>query len=124
MSLSGGFDTGWGDWGMQLNASYYINYDAEESYGTGDLYNAAGTLGLPDWRANGLFTWGLGDFQASVNWDYIGESKSQISDERWEAWSVFNAQVGYTFGKYGTFTLGANNILDEDPVLDDTWRTG
>ncbi len=119
MALSGGIDTGWGDWGVQANASYYINYDAEESYGTGDLYNAAGTLGLPDWRANTLFTWGLGDFFASLNWDYIGSSKSRISDEKWDSWSVFNVQAGYSFGKYGTFTLGANNVLDEDPILDD-----
>lgn len=119
MALSGGFDTGWGDWGMQVNASYYINYDAEESYGTGDLYNAAGTLGLPEWRANALFTWGLGNFFASANWDYIGESESRISDEKWDAWDQWNMQFGYTFGKYGTFTIGANNIFDEDPILDD-----
>jgi iron complex outermembrane receptor protein len=118
-ALSGGFDTGIGEFGIQANASYYLNYDAEESYGTGDLYNAAGTLGLPDWRANALFTWSLGDLFASANWDYIGKSESRISDEKWDAWDQWNMQVGYTFGKYGTFTVGANNIFDEDPILDD-----
>lgn len=118
-ALVGGFDTGIGEFGIQANASYYLTYEAEESYGTGDLYNAAGTLGLPEWRANTLFTWSLGDIFASANWDYIGESKGRFSDDKWEAWSQWNMQVGYTFGKYGTFTLGANNIFDEDPVLTD-----
>ena len=117
-ALSGGFDTAIGDFGIQTNASYYINYDAEESYGTGDLYNAAGTLGLPDWRANALFTWGLGDVFASANWDYIGSSESRISDEKWDSWYQVNVQAGYTFGRLGTFTIGANNVTNEDPVLD------
>ena len=118
-ALSGGFDTNWGDFGIQSNASYYINYDAERSYGTGDLYDAAGSLGLPEWRANALFTWGLGNWFASLNYDYIGSSESIISDERWGAWDQINVQVAYTFGKYGTFTLGANNVTNEDPILDD-----
>jgi len=117
-ALSGGFDTAIGDFGIQANASYYMNYDAEETYGTGELYNAAGTLGLPEWRSNALFTWALGDIFASVNWDYIGESKSRISDEKWDSWQQFNATVGYAFGKYGTVSIGANNVLDEDPILD------
>ena len=118
-ALSGGFETGIGDFSIQANTSYYINYDAEVSYGTGDIYNAAGTLGLPKWRANALFSWYLGDIFASVNWDYIGSQKSNIFDEKWASWSIFNAQVGYSFDKWGTFTLGANNVFDEDPILDD-----
>ena len=119
IALSGGFDTGIGDFGIQGNASYYINFDSEESYGTGELYNAAGTLGLPEWRANLLFTWALGDWFASANWDYIGESEARFSDEKWDAWDQWNMQAGYAFGKFGTVTVGANNIFDEDPILDD-----
>ena len=118
-ALSGGFETGIGDFGLQANASYYINYDAERSYGTGDLFNAAGSLGLPEWRANALFTWFLGDVHASINWTYIGSQKSEISGEKWDDWSVWDAQVGYSFDKWGTFTFGATNIFDEDPILDD-----
>jgi iron complex outermembrane receptor protein len=119
-ALSGGFETGIGDFGIQAHASYYINYDVEVSYGTGELANAAGTLGLPEWRANALFSWYLGDIFASLNWDYIGSQKSSISDEKWDDWYLFNLQVGYNFDKYGTLSLGVNNLLDEDPLLDDT----
>jgi iron complex outermembrane receptor protein len=119
MALSGGFETGWGDWGVQINASYYLNYDAEESYGTGDLYDAAGTLGLPEWKANMLLSWNMNDWFASANWDYIGSSKSRISDEKWDDWALWNMQAGYNFEKYGTFTVGANNIFNKDPLKDE-----
>jgi iron complex outermembrane receptor protein len=119
MGLNGAFDTVAGLWGLQTMWTYYINYDSEVSYGTGELYNAVGTLGLPEWRGNMLFTWNLNDFFASVNWDYIGDMTSNISDEKWESWSVFNAQAGYNFGKFGEVTLGVNNIANEPPVLDD-----
>jgi iron complex outermembrane receptor protein len=117
-ALSGGFDTGFGAFGVQANASYYLKYEVEQTFGTGDIRDAAGGLGIPEWRANALFTWELGDFFASANWDYIGEQKSQLGNEKWEAWDIWNMQAGYTFGDWGTFTLGANNIFNEDPVLD------
>jgi len=116
-ALSGGFETGFGDFGIQAHASYYINYDAEVSYGTGELYNAAGDLGLPRWRANVLLPWNLGDWFASLNYDFIGSSKSSISDVKWDSWGIFNLQAGYNFEKYGTFTVGANNLFNEDPIL-------
>lgn len=117
-ALAGSFDTAFGVWGLKANASYYLNYDSEVSYGTGELYNAAGTLGLPEWRANTLFTWDMADFFASVNWDYIGSSSARIGTETYDSWSLFNVQAGYNFGTYGTVAVGANNVFDEDPLLD------
>lgn len=119
MALAGGFETGWGDFGINTHATYYINYDAEESYGTGDLYDAAGTLGIPEWRANMLLSWNLNSWFASANWDFIGSSKSRISDTKWKSWSIWNMQAGYAFEKYGTFTVGANNVFNKDPILND-----
>jgi iron complex outermembrane receptor protein len=119
-ALRGNFETGVGDFTGSVNTSYYVNYDAEESYGTGDLYDAAGTLGIPEWRANALIAWNFGDWSASMNWDYIGSQKSRISSEKWESWSIYNVQGGYQTEKFGQFVLGVNNLLDEDPVLDKT----
>ena len=105
-------------WGFGWNATYYVNYDAERSYGTGDLYNAAGTLGLPEWRQNFLVSWEMDGIFSSLNYDYIGESKSNIGAEKWDSWGIFNLAVGYSSDDYGTVTIGANNLLDEDPLLD------
>ena len=116
-SLSANFDTSFGMWNASYNTSFYLNYDAEESYGTGDLYDATGGLGFPEWRSNLLLNWEMGDFFTSLNIDYIGKNKSRISGVEWDKWTTANLAVGYTISDYGTFTLGANNILNEDPIL-------
>ena len=120
MALVGGFDTGWGNFGINVHATYYINYDEEVSFGTGEKFDAAGTLGVPEWRMNLLLPWSLGDWFASLNWDYIGSMKSEISDEKWGSWSGINLQAGYNFDRYGAFTLGVNNVANKDPILDPT----
>ena len=119
MSLRGSQDSSFGMWGFGVNSTYYLNYDAERSYGTGDLYNAAGTLGVPEWRSNVLVTWEMDGIFSSLNYDYIGESQSNIGTEKWKSWGIFNLAVGYASDDYGTVTVGANNLLDEDPILDE-----
>lgn len=118
-ALSGGLSFGFGDFGIQANASHYLNYDAELTYGTGEIYNAAGTIGVPDWRANILLTWNLNDAFASINWDYANGQEDPISGEKADAWYTFNVQAGYEFGRFGTFTLGANNVLNRGPETDE-----
>ena len=117
MSLSANFDTSFGMWNASFNTSYYLNFDSEVSYGTGELQDSTGTLGFPEWRSNLLMRWEMGDFFSSLNVDYIGENQSQISGVKWDAWTTANLAVGYTLSDYGTFTLGANNILNEEPIL-------
>ena len=116
--LRGGFDTDYGNFGVALNSTMYQNYDVEETYGTGETFDAVGSLGFPEWRSNMYLDWTMGDFFVTFNYDYIGESKSRLGSEKWKAWDVMNASVGYNWADYGTFTLGANNLTDEDPLLD------
>ena len=117
-ALRGAYETEYGTFGMALNSTMYQNYDVEETYGTGETYDAVGTLGFPEWRTNLYLDWSMGDFFATFNYDYIGESQSRLTSTKWDGWDVMNASVGYNWADYGTFTLGANNITDEDPLLD------
>jgi iron complex outermembrane receptor protein len=119
-AVSANYDTRWGNFMGSVNASQYLNYDAELSYGTGDLYDAVGTLGFPEWRTNVMLRWELGDVFTSMNYDFIGENQSQISGVKWESWDVINLALGYSFGDKGTVTLGANNLLNDDPILNAT----
>jgi iron complex outermembrane receptor protein len=117
---SGNLDTSFGLWSADLNWSHYLNYDEEVSYGTGDLYNAVGNLGFPENRVNFLLRWELGDnLFSSLNIDYIGESTSVIDGETWDGWTTANLAVGYATDDWGTFTIGATNLTDEDPILDE-----
>ena len=67
-----------------------------------------------------MLPWNLGDWFASLNWDYIGDQKSSADEGgvKWKSWSVFNLQAGYSFETYGTFTVGANNIFNKKPITD------
>ena len=117
MGLSTSYDTAMGVFSGSVSASYYLNYDAEVSYGTGDLYDATGGLGFPEWRTNMIFSWELSEWFSTLNVDYIGENQSVISGVKWDSWTVANLAFGYTMDTYGTVTIGANNIMNEDPIL-------
>ena len=120
LQASGSLDTSFGLWSANFNWSHYLNFDSEVSYGTGDLFNAVGTLGFPENRMNFLLRWELGDnVFSSLNIDYIGESTSNIDGETWDGWTTANLSVGYATDSWGTFTVGATNLTDEDPILDE-----
>ena len=116
-ALSGGIGTRLGDFGIQANASHYIRYEMEQGFESDDIENIAGTIWFPDWRVNVLLSWNLGDVFASVNWDYAASQYVPWVDEQTDNWSVFNVSAGYDFGRFGTFTLGANNVLNRGPQL-------
>ena len=116
--VKGSIETGFGNFLFALNASKYLSYDYELTYGTGELGDAAGTLGFPEWRSNGYVSWTMDSWNAALSVDYIGESEAKIGDEAYDGWHTINASVGYDIGSYGSIELGASNITDEDPLLD------
>ena len=52
------------------------------TYGTGEMGDAVGTLGFPEWRSNAYVNWNLNNWSANLALDYIGESKERIGDEQ------------------------------------------
>ncbi len=118
LAVRGGFDTGFGNFGLSYNSTYYITYEVEENYGKGDIYDQTGLLGFPEWRTGVLGTWTMGQYYANMNVDYIGKSKNKTTGEKYDAWYTVNASLGYDLGQGGRVTLGANNLLNEDPLLD------
>jgi len=117
--LVGSIDTFIGTFGIKSNASYYLNYDYEKTFGTGELDNAVDTLGFPEIRANMMLTYSVGDLSVNFSTDYIGESESDISDEKWDAWHTSNLNVGYDLGSLGAVTVGANNVFNKEPLLNE-----
>ena len=119
LRVLGSLETSYGRFGFIGDIAHYLTYDTEVSYGTGDLYNAAGNLGFTKWRANALIRWSMDDYFASLSWNYIGSSESNSSDEKYPQWDVFSGSVGYDFGERGTLRLQVRNMFDRDPLLDD-----
>lgn len=119
LRVLGSLETSYGRFGFIGDIAHYLTYDTELSYGTGDLYNAAGNLGFTKWRANALIRWSMDDYFASLSWAYVGSSESNSTDEKYPQWDVFNGSVGYDFGERGTLRLQVRNMFDRDPLLDD-----
>ena len=80
--LRGRFETGYGDFNLSFNASQYLEYSYELTYGTGEMADAVGTLGFPEWRSNAYVNWNLNNWSANLALDYIGESQERIGDEQ------------------------------------------
>ena len=119
LGLAGTIDTAFGVFSLRYTGTKYLKYETEEVYGNGVLLDIVGTLGFPEWRSNVQATWAWNNFFANAGWDFIGESESRAGDEKYDSWDQLNASVGYNFGEWGQITIGANNITDEDPLLND-----
>ena len=119
LGLAGTIDTSFGVFSLRYTGTKYLKYETEEVYGNGNLIDITGTLGFPEWRSNAQASWAFNNFFANLAWDYIGESESRSSDDKYDSWDQLNASVGYNFGSWGQITIGANNLTDEDPLLND-----
>ena len=119
LNINGMIETTYGRFTVGGEIAHYLTYDTEASYGTGDLYNAAGRLGFTKWLANALVRWSMDDYSASLSWRYVGSSKAEVGDEEYPQWDTFNARIGYSMGDKGSVTLAVRNLLDRDPLLRD-----
>lgn len=116
-ALRGTLDTSFGVFQFSFDASQYLEYSYEVTYGTGELGDGVGDLGFPEWRSNAYVAWSMDKWSASVAMDFIGESKERNGDEKYDSWEQLNASVSYDLDGYGRIKVGATNITDEDPLL-------
>jgi iron complex outermembrane receptor protein len=107
-----------GAFNFRGEATKYLTYETEAQFGSGILGDAVDTLGFPEWRSAVLLSWNMGNWGANISTSYIGESESGSGEVQWDSWEEHNLNVSYDFGGYGAVTLGANNLLNEDPLLD------
>ena len=103
---------------QRLKATKYLTYETETQFGSGILGDAVDTLGFPEWRSGVLLSWSMGNWGANISTSYIGESESGSGEVKWDSWKEHNLNVSYDFNEYGAVTIGANNLTNEDPLLD------
>jgi len=118
-ALRGRFETGFGDFLVSFDMSQYLEYSYEITYGTGELGDAVGDLGFPEFRSNAYVSWNMGNWGASLSADYIGESEQRNGGDKYDSWHTLNLSATYNLDSMGMIKVGANNLTDEDPLLDD-----
>ncbi len=100
----------------ELQATHTMSFETDG----GD--DVAGDAGLPDLRAVLANVYRFGDFAFSWNINYIGDQDSSLADGdegSLPSWTTHDVQVNYFTPWNGRLTVGATNLGDKDPVLDE-----
>ena len=117
-AVNGMFETdNWGSFAVRGNATQYLTYEYEATFGEGDIADAAGTLGFPEWRAGVAMGWSKDKWFATFASDFIGSSENKISEVEYSSYTTHNASIGYDLEEYGTVKIGASNLTNKDPLL-------
>jgi iron complex outermembrane receptor protein len=122
------FDTFMGFWSLNLFWSHQIEFN-QPAYYTGANQDTAGFNLQPTDRAQGSIIWDMGDWGADLIVNYLGPHSEQdninidtltleTSSTDLDSWLTFDVAFRWNGGEWGLFKLGANNVTDEDPVLD------
>ena len=119
-------DIGDGSLIFEANATYLLDFDVDD--GAGNVFDGAGSRNqsngfatMPELRANASATWFTGNHTVRVGTNHIGSyDNDQSNNAEINSWTVWDAMYSYTFsGLIGdgdtTLSIGANNIMDEDP---------
>jgi iron complex outermembrane receptor protein len=107
-----------GNMSLRLDANMLdeFNLDGEEYSGL-----SSGDFGtLPELRSNLRVVYDRGPFQASLNWQRIGdvdERPGDGGDTHISAWNYFDLFSRFTIAERYTLSAGVSNLLDEDPPV-------
>lgn len=123
LSVSQGFDTGWGDVQLGLNLTHILNYEQRGSAASSVL-PAVDVPGKPlDWRARAFAGIASGRLNATVSVNYADDYENTLApvgQRRIDALTTVDANLGYDFSRTDTgaglrLSLSIQNLLDEDP---------
>ncbi len=122
-------DTEYGRFGVDLRAAYLISHERQIS-ALQPLCDDKGTTSEPEWRWNGQGNWNKDNWQATLNFRYIGETQDlpggrntasnscDVNPSRpaqdVDDYIEFGTSVSYNFTQ-SKLTFGIRNLLDKEP---------
>ncbi|MCT7940569.1 TonB-dependent receptor plug domain-containing protein [Shewanella holmiensis] len=105
-----------GDFGFSYNLTWVNSFDQVREDGT--KRELAGEYQHPDYRWTAAMDWGVDAWQASARLNYIGEFQDNIdagAEGTIDSMITLDMNVSYIGFDHWNLTLGANNILNEEP---------
>ncbi|MBB1269100.1 TonB-dependent siderophore receptor [Shewanella sp. SR44-3] len=105
-----------GEFGLSYNLTWVNSFDQEREDGT--IRELGGEYQHPDYRWTAGVDWGYQDFQTSARINYIGEYQDNIdagAEGMIDAMVTLDMNVTYIGFDKWSLTLGANNMLNEEP---------
>jgi len=116
VGLNANFETEIGDFGINWNNSFVLEY-IEEVTGGQAAEDTAGWAGQPDYKSVFTTTYSMGDHRLSWNMNYTSSTYETKDEGELDSWLIHNMSYTYDVGAYGAIMLSVNNLTDEDPVL-------
>ncbi len=111
----------YGEFGFGFVMNYVLEYEEyrPDADGGQRLNLEAGDFEQPEVRWTANMNWGMDNFAASlaVNYvgDFAGDADAGFGDKTVDAWTTVDATVSYLGFTNTTLTLGATNLLNEEP---------
>lgn len=116
VALNAKFETSIGDFGINWNNSFVLDY-IEEVEGGGAGVDTAGWSGQPELKSVLTTTYSVEDHSLSWNINYTDSTYEDKTSGKLDSWVIHNISYVYNAGDFGSMLLGINNLTDEDPVL-------
>lgn len=108
---------------FNLVGTYFINFDEQPQPGS-DLIECAGMWGSscgapnPEWQHNLRSTWITPwDITMSANWRHLGGVEDVNGVQDLDAENYLDLTAQFMFGEGGRFSVGVNNVFDNDAPL-------
>jgi iron complex outermembrane receptor protein len=128
LQLHSSFDTDWGLFDLHTVVSHQLEYKVNAWF-SGVVQDMAGFHLKPQTRAQATAAWARGNHGITLVANYIGphsewdgadlESRLLTTSSRdLDSWTTLDLAYRYDWGKRGRVRIGANNLANEDPVLD------
>jgi iron complex outermembrane receptor protein len=116
VALNAKFETSIGDFGINWNNSFVLDY-IEEVEGGGNGVDTSGWNGQPELKSVLTTTYRVSDHSLSWNMNYTDSTYEDKETGNLDSWLIHNLSYVYDAGDFGSILLGINNLTDEDPVL-------
>lgn len=112
---------GLGSFQAKLEWSHITKYD-QQATPVSALQDLPGTEGLPENRWNGTLRWNFNAFTVNYNLIFIDEhggGPNPLGAGNYDSYDRHDLNVTWSTPFGGELSVGARNLTDEDPVLDD-----
>ncbi|WP_198683554.1 TonB-dependent receptor domain-containing protein [Peristeroidobacter agariperforans] len=138
VDLAASYELPWrrlGEFALGVNATWLHRFDIQldenspKIDGRGNRNFTNPFRSTPVWRANTSLSWHSGAHDANLTVRYIDSYRNDQGNTEVADWTTLDAQYAFTLSNLlaskTTLTIGANNLLDEDPPsLGDRIRPG
>lgn len=129
LGLTGNIETQIGEFSVNWNNSFVLDYTSEQ-IGGATAQNTAGWEGQPDYKSVVTTTYKVSDHTFAWNMNYTAGTYAKdkaidaaglvlVPEGDLDSWLIHNLSYTYNAGDFGSVTLMVNNLTDEDPILNE-----